>query len=289
MKTEITPVDRSEFFSPLLNRKPLQEATLTLVSAFRKAANRIHRDERGSSDTGCLLALLALSVSAALVISSLIQSATDKSQNDKISVLQTAVAALRTPVATGAASEKLVVEIPGSQTESTWWLQKEVTIRPSDEFKPSKINTGDLNEDRKPESLVEWENIIEINGVSVEDAKLLQIDKPLVAWALETKDRGNNTLDDILDAISPKATTVALIKLKALIKTESGPDEKRYVYLPANTPPSAGFIEGYGQTPPEIRVRVDERNGSYFHIAQIGETDQGKLPAKEIGVVTPIY
>lgn len=255
-----------------------RQVTLLPVGALKEAQRRMH-SERGSSGK---FMMLALSVSAALIITSLSQSCYDTGQDQEIRALQAAVARLTIPTEVQTPEVKLVTE--PQNTAVFWYQQETITIRSSNEFRPSKVNTGILSESRRPEKLVNWEDILEINGVSIKGAKLLQVRNPLITWgAVENPSSGNVVLDIFR---TERSTYYDVVGLQAVVKNKDNKLvlERRTIYLPVNTPESQSFVEGF--TKRGSRIQVETKNGRYYHHALIGEINRGEISASQIGIVT---
>lgn len=239
-------------------------------SAFKKALEAI-QDERGGSDntlfwfgTGVVLAILILSIS---------QSCTADQQNRKIEALQKEIVALKAPD-TSQSSPELIKEIYAPNMKFALWYQGRVTIAPSDALKPSKVSSGDFNKDRNPGNLVNWNDILEVNGTSMEKVVPFTVDKPLTNLSRLAKDRGNA----ILNLVAPSYDFIDMVALKVVMKNELGIKERFFVYLPSVS------LEGY-----DIKkgsINIIEKNGKYYQDANyIGKTEK-VIPADQIGAVS---
>lgn len=98
---------------------------------------------------------------------------------------------------------------------------------------------------------------------------------------------GNNNISDIFRSSLDKFNWFDLVKLRAVIRNEYGLLERRYIYLPVDAPESQGFVEGYNRTGKPIFI--NEKDGHFYHSADLFQKNLGEIPANKIGVVTPLY
>lgn len=259
----------------LHNGSLFSDTTKSFVLAFRNTLQRIN-SAQGNSRLDSTLLWLVLNVSAAIVIINITQSCIDDKQTRRISALEAEVKALKAP-AIGQINEQLIVEVADPKMKTAEWYQGTVTISPSDSLQPSKINSREFDKDRRPENLVNWNDISEINGTSVSGTQSFKVEKPLLSWINEKKDRGN----EILNLIAPAYRTTRLIALKVVMRNELGLLERRYVYLPADS--LEGYeVNSYGNP---ASIWLEEKNGRYYRDANtIGRTSQ-EVPTDQIGVV----
>ncbi len=280
---EISNSSSSTEHLPIQNKDLLKRAPSPQESFFRQMM-RLVRDEQGRANSSSALPL-ALGVSLAILITVLFQASYDNRQNEKIASLQTTVAVLTTPTAPQTPEVRIVEVAESQSTDTLWYRQQEVTIQPVNSFRPSTVNDGDLGGSRHTENLVNWEDIIEVNGVPITGAKLIQVRDPLVTFGYtEDPSTGNVVLDLFRGLRSPIDRQFNVIKLKAVIGNQSGQLESRYIYLPLNTPDSQEYVTGFVRKGPNPVIQV--KDGHYKHFPMIGEKDLGEIPANQIGIVT---
>lgn len=276
---------KSPDFEFLLGQARKQKENLSQGGLLaRSAASRLFRrsyDERGSAGTDWAIGL-AIGAFVLLAGHGTLNYIEQTKQAGRIEALQTQVAALTTPAAT---PEIKTIISESSPTMMYWYKGEEFTIRPSNGFRPSMVNKP-LKTEEEREGLLNWENVLEINGVNMTEAKLFRINDPLITYYAVDKPSTGNAISDFLRR--DRFTSYHALRMQAVVRN-NGQLEKRSIYLPLNNPESQGFVEGYDPPRGDRPLEVYEKEGRYYHqVRQIGENYLGEFPANQIGIVTVI-
>lgn len=169
-----------------------------------------------------------------------------------------------------------VVAVPEDDLKATYLYKGDVGILISDNFKPSKSIKGYLKDMRKPDNLVSWAKIEQINGISVKGASLIRLSDPLTIFA----DGDENT--EFEKWIRSYRQRFDLIKFLARVRQLDGSLVDEYLYLPSTTGESVDFVAGYKHQDQLPAVRII--NGRYYYLASPFERKK-EIPTREVGRV----
>lgn len=259
----------SDYRLPSSDEDPIKEAARPPVLVVRK----LLQDERGGFKTGVVI---GLGIGAVLFLSTLLTQVTYNQGKDqgRLEALQTptpAITATISPKTTEQTIKEPILEMTKPYVGPLASFQGEITILPSDNFKPSKTNEKMLSENRTLPDLVAWENIVEIEGVPIKDAEMLKVKNPVLVFTREKK-RNTNSYNNVLE-----------VKLNAVILNLLGHPEKRDIFLPINSPESQGFVNGY--SPTDRLIGISKKGDQFVHQPVISEKNLGQIAVNQVEAV----